>query len=187
MAEGTCTAGQARSSIALVAMGGYARRELCFRSDVDLLLLTDGTVDDALGPLAERLFYPLWDCRLQVGQSVGTVDEVLAGADGDARRQHALLDLRFLAGAGALFDNLTRGVSDRLDSGWREALLARVVPENQRRWGRYGESVFRLEPHLKEGKGGLRDLHWLLWIGRALHGLRAVSYTHLTLPTNREV
>jgi len=182
--------GEEQGRIALVAVGGYARRELCFASDVDLLVLTDGDVQDALGPLIEALLYPLWDSKLQVGHAVGTIEELLAGADRDPHRQHALLDLRIIAGSGALYDRLSAAVQARIDgalegggsaaspsqdeaaSGWREQLLARVRGENQTRWARYGDSVFRLEPHIKEGKGGLRDLHWLLWIGRVLHGLR---------------
>ncbi|MCO4771288.1 MAG: [protein-PII] uridylyltransferase, partial [Deltaproteobacteria bacterium] len=170
--DGVISDAQGRGALALVAVGGYARRELCFRSDVDLLLLTDGSADAVLGPLAEKLLYPLWDCKLQVGQSVGTVAQILEAGDADPLKQHALLDLRFLAGSGALYDALTHGVAARLDAGWRASLIARVRPENLRRWSKYGESVFRLEPHVKEGKGGLRDLHWLLWIGRALRGLR---------------
>ena len=163
---------QGRTALALVAVGGYARRELCFGSDVDLLLVCEGVAPEVLSPLAEALLYPLWDCKLQVGQAVGSVAEILEGADSDPLRQHALLDLRFIAGSGALYDALSRGVGERLVGGWRDELIERVWPENRRRWGRFGESVFLLEPNVKEGKGGLRDLHWLLWIGRALHGLR---------------
>ncbi len=172
VAEGLVSEAQAHGSLALVAVGGYARRELCFRSDVDLVLLCDGVPADVLGPLAERLLYPLWDSKLQVGHSVGSVDEILESADRDPLRQHSLLDLRFLAGSGGLYESLSRGVGQRISASWRDSLVARVSPENRRRWERYGDSVFLLEPHVKEGKGGLRDLHWLLWIGRVLHGLR---------------
>lgn len=172
IAEQLITTEQAHTSFAVVAVGGYARRELCFRSDVDLLLVNEGVPNHVLGPLAESLLYPLWDSKLSVGQAVGSVQELLSSADADPLRQHSLLDLRFIAGSGALYDALTRGVAERLDGGWRQALLDRVRPENLSRWQRFGESVFRLEPHVKEGKGGLRDLHWLLWIGRAKAGLR---------------
>ena len=170
--DGVLTAEDARDRVAIVAVGGYARRELCFHSDVDLLILTDGVDDAAARGLVEAVLYPLWDSKLQVGQAVGSVAELLAEAEDDAKRRHALLDLRLIAGSGGLFADLTNGVSERLRASWSADLVSRVRDDNLARWKRYGDSVFLLEPHVKEGRGGLRDLHWLLWAGRALHGLR---------------
>lgn len=173
VADGVLSAERARDGVCLVAVGGYARKVLCPHSDIDLLLVSDGAGPGGeLEDLAQRVLYPLWDSKLQVGHFVGSVDEILAQGDGDPARQTSLLDCRFLAGSHTLFDTLRGGVAHRTQTRWRDELLARVRPENQSRWRRYGDSVFLLEPNVKEGKGGLRDLHWLLWIGRVVFGLR---------------
>lgn len=161
----------ADTSFAVVAAGGYGRRTLCPQSDIDLLLVTDQPDDDRLQRVAEGLLYPLWNNRLQTGQHPGTPGEIVARAADDLALQTSLLDLRFLCGSRALYDRLKGEVAEGVNA-WRPGLLSRVRAENLARFRRYGESVFLLEPHVKEGKGGLRDFHWLLWIARLLHGLR---------------
>jgi [protein-PII] uridylyltransferase len=96
---------------------------------------------------------------------------VLASADVDPARQTALLDMRFLAGDGALFAGFQERLSARVPT-WREGMVERARPDNLLRWRKHGESVFLLEPHVKEGKGGLRDVHGVLWLARVLGGLR---------------
>ena len=172
VADGTLDPMRARDGLCLVAVGGYARKVLCPHSDIDLLLVSDGAVPGELEGLADRVLYPLWDSKLQVGHFAGTIEEILAQGDEDPTRQTSLLDCRWLAGSHTLLDTLKQGVSLRTQTRWRDELIARVRPENQARWKRYGDSVFLLEPNIKEGKGGLRDLHWLLWIGNVVHGLR---------------
>ena len=173
VADGVLSADRARDGVCLVAVGGYARKVLCPHSDIDLLLVNDGAGPaDELEDLAQRVLYPLWDSKLQVGHLVGSIEEILSQGDGDPARQTSLLDCRYLAGSHSLFDTLRHGVAHRTQTRWRDELIGRVRPENQGRWRRYGDSVFLLEPHVKEGKGGLRDLHWLLWIGRVVFGLR---------------
>ncbi len=170
--DGVLDPARARDGVCLVAVGGYARKVLCPHSDIDLLLVSDGAVPGELEDLAARVLYPLWDSKLAVGHLVGTVAQILVQGDEDPARQTSLLDCRYLAGSHSLYDSLRQGVALRTETRWRDELLARVGPENQARWHRYGDSVFLLEPNIKEGKGGLRDLHWLLWIGRVVFGLR---------------
>jgi len=172
VADGVLDPKRARDGVCLVAVGGYARKVLCPHSDIDLLLVSDGGPTVELEDLAGRVLYPLWDSKLQVGHFVGTIEEVLLQGDGDPARQTSLLDCRWLAGSHTLFDTLRQGVALRTQTRWREELVSRVRPENRARWRRYGNSVFLLEPNVKEGKGGLRDLHWLLWIGNVVFGLR---------------
>ena len=161
----------AADSFVLVAAGGYGRRTLCPHSDIDLLLVTDAPDEGRLQEVAERLLYPLWNNGLQTGQHPGTPEEIVRRAEDDLHLQTSLLDLRWLAGSRSLYERLKATVAEGVN-GWRPELLARVRPENLARFARYGSSVFLLEPHVKEGKGGLRDFHWLLWIARLLHGLR---------------
>jgi len=155
----------------LVATGGYARRDLCTWSDVDVMLVRGEGDDLDLEELARSVLYPLWDAGLEVGHHPGTIAEVLAVADRELTTQTSLLQLRFVAGDRALFQDLLDAVAERLQR-WQEPLLARVRPANLARFSRYGQSVFLLEPHVKEGKGGLRDFHWLCWIARLRHGAR---------------
>jgi [protein-PII] uridylyltransferase len=153
----------------LVATGGYARKVLCPYSDVDVILLSSEPADEALAEAARALLYPLWDNKLAVGQHPGTVDEILARAEGQISTETALLDLRFIAGNRSLFEKFRKATGAALPR-WQEGILERVREENLARFRRYGDSVFLLEPHVKEGKGGLRDFHWLSWIAKLRHG-----------------
>ena len=159
------------SGFCVVATGGYARREQCTWSDVDVMLIRAEGKDLDLEELARSILYPLWDAGLDVGHHPGTITEVLAVAERELSRQTSLLQLRFVAGDRGLFQELLDATDEHLER-WREDLLAAVRPANLARFSRYGESVFLLEPHVKEGKGGLRDFHWLCWIARLRYGAR---------------
>jgi [protein-PII] uridylyltransferase len=160
-AAGESTGGS--DGLALVAVGGYGRRDLCPRSDLDLLLLHRGKGDRVrLGRLAERLWYPIWDRGLKLGHAVRTVKEALALAGTDLNTATAQLDTRLIAGDPDLAAELARRAVDQ----WRAtatrwlAALGRSVAE---RHEQAGEVAFLLEPDLKEGRGGLRDVHALRW------------------------
>ncbi len=169
--DGNVGAQWGNEDFCLVATGGYARKALCPYSDVDVMLITAQPDEERLEEHGRRLLYPLWDAGLQVGHHPGTVEEILARAEHDLCTQTALLDLRYVAGSRSLYQH----VLDRTEEGveaHKEALLKRVRTENLMRFQKYGQSVFLLEPHVKEGKGGLRDFHWLCWITKLLYGLR---------------
>ena len=155
----------------LVATGGYGRKVLAPFSDVDVLLITCRSNDEALAELGRRLTYPLYDVGLQVGHRPGTIEQLVEAAEQDVAARTSMLDLRFLAGSRSLFGRI-HGVVDEAVQRWRPGLIDRVRPENLARFARYGQSVFLLEPHVKEGKGGLRDWHWLGWIAKLERGLR---------------
>jgi [protein-PII] uridylyltransferase len=146
--------------VALVAVGGYGRRELAPGSDVDLVLLHGGRRD--IGAVAERVWYPLWDARLKVGHGVRTVKEAAALAAGDLEVATSMLAARRVAGDPGLVADLVPRVHAawrRRARRWLPALAASVA----RRHTRFGEVAFHLEPDLKEGRGGLRDVHALWW------------------------
>ena len=148
------------AGIALVAVGGYGRGELSLQSDIDVLLLHAGRPD--IGELADRHWYPIWDARLKLGHAVRTVKEALAlGAD-DLDTATGLLQARHLAGDEALTDELIRKAElqwRKRAKRWLAALAARVRERHQRA----GEVAFLLEPDLKEGRGGMRDVQALAW------------------------
>src|SRR5918997_565929 len=152
--------GGAPAGIALVAVGGYGRAELSLQSDIDVVLLHAGRTD--IGEVADRLWYPIWDARLKLGHSVRTVKEALALAADDLDTATGLLQVRHLAGDRRLTDELARKAElqwRKRAKRWLEAMAARV----RERHARAGEVAFLLEPDLKEGRGGLRDVHALRW------------------------
>jgi [protein-PII] uridylyltransferase len=147
--------------LALVACGGYGRRELSLQSDIDVVLLHSGRPDD-IGAVADRIWYPIWDEGLKLGHSVRTVKEALALAADDLDTATSLLDARHLAGDRSLTEQLV----DKATLQWRKrakrwlAAMARRVRDRQ---VQAGEVAFLLEPDLKEGRGGLRDVQALRW------------------------
>lgn len=143
--------------VALVAVGGYGRGELSPRSDLDVVLLHDGSADSsALAALADHVWYPVWDMGLALDHSVRTPDEARRTAAEDLKVQLGLLDARHLAGDADLTGSLRTAVL----ADWR-AQAPRRLPELrelcQERAERHGELQFLLEPDLKEARGGLRD------------------------------
>ncbi|WP_030834204.1 [protein-PII] uridylyltransferase [Streptomyces hygroscopicus] len=153
---GAETAGIGRG-VALVAVGGYGRGELSPRSDLDVLLLHDGSADrPALAALADHVWYPVWDMGLALDHSVRTLDEARSTAAEDLKVQLGLLDARHIAGDAAL----SAGLRTAVLADWRAQAPERL-PElrelGQERAERHGELQFLLEPDLKEARGGLRD------------------------------
>lgn len=150
--------------VALVAVGGQGRRELAPQSDLDLLLLVERRED---GPaVADRLWYPIWDTGLKLGHSVRTVRDTLSLASEDLETATSLLSARLVAGDAALADEL----AERARAGWRRKgrrWLGELAAAVDERHLAAGEVAFELEPDLKEGRGGLRDVHALAWAGAA--------------------
>ena len=158
-ASATGEAGAA-SGLALVAVGGYGRGDLAPGSDLDLLLLHRAKQPPA--EIAQQIWYPIWDEGLKLGHSVRTVAEALALAAEDLDTATSLLTARHLAGEAALTDELVVAAHER----WRKrskrylTLLRTSVIARQ---ARVGEVAYLLEPDLKDGRGGLRDVHALRW------------------------
>ena len=146
--------------VALVAVGGYGRSELSPQSDIDLLLLHRDRPD--IGDIAPRLWYPIWDEGLKLGHAVRTPRETRDLAKTDLDTATSLLDARHIAGDADLTGDLT---ADNVNHWRRNArrwlpMLAERVADRHRR---SGEVAFKLEPDLKQGRGGLRDIHALGW------------------------
>ncbi|MEU1666700.1 [protein-PII] uridylyltransferase [Streptomyces sparsogenes] len=162
LAGGAREAGIARrdglaQGVALVAVGGYGRGELSPRSDLDVLLLHDGSADaPAIAALADHVWYPVWDLGLALDHSVRTPDQARKTAGEDLKAQLGLLDARHIAGDAPL----TAGLRTAVLADWR-AQAPRRLPElrelGQERALRHGELQYLLEPDLKEARGGLRD------------------------------
>jgi [protein-PII] uridylyltransferase len=169
-----------QASVALVAAGGYGRRELLPGSDLDLVLLHDDRPD--ISALADRIWYPVWDSGTRLDHAVRTPDEARAMARADLRVALGLLPARHVAGDAELTTRLRLGVL----ADWRATAgtrLAELQAMHHERTGRSGELAFLLEPDLKEARGGLRDVDAIsavaaAWVApgpgprvRAAHGL----------------
>lgn len=151
---------RAPGPVALVAVGGYGRGELAPWSDLDLLLLHD--TKRGIGAVAEQVWYPIWDTKLKLGHAVRTVKEALRLADDDLDTATSFLTLRHLAGDASL----TVTLQQRWISQWGKRSrrwLQEVSDRVDSRHAAAGEVAFLLEPNLKDGRGGLRDVHALRW------------------------
>ena len=151
--------------IALVAVGGYGRAELCPYSDIDVLLLHRDRPD--IGDSATRLWYPIWDEGLKLGHAVRTPRETRDLAKTDLDTATSLLDGRHIAGDAELTADLTADNATqwrRSARRWLPSLAQRVAERHRRS----GEVAYKLEPDLKQGRGGLRDVHALRWAEAAV-------------------
>ena len=165
----------ARGEITLIALGGYGRRELYPFSDIDLLLLHDRRAGKSMQDVAESILYPLWDSGYEVGHSVRTPSEATSFAREDFFFQVALLDARLLAGSEELFDKLQKRYQKKILDGNRQKFVEAMEGFRTERCEKYGSHSYLLEPHIKEGKGGFRDIQAMLWTGKAVFGLSGVK------------
>jgi [protein-PII] uridylyltransferase len=153
-------AGGPESGASLVAVGGYGRAELSPGSDIDLYLLHDPNVPVA--ELAEKIWYPIWDQGIKLGHAVRTVKETLALASDDLDTATAVLTVRHIAGDPKFAEELaTKGLAlwEKRSKRWIEQLDDRI----RERHAAAGEVAFLLEPDLKDGRGGMRDVHGIRW------------------------
>ena len=155
---------------ALVAVGGYGRGELCPYSDVDLLILYERSSMDFSKFLAKELIYFLWDAGLKVGHSWRTAQQCLEMARADSTAENALLEARFLVGSHGTFESMRALLRKHWDANPR-AFVERKRQEVEERYGKLGETVFLIEPDVKESPGGLRDFQTMIWLTRGAWGL----------------
>jgi [protein-PII] uridylyltransferase len=159
-------------SFALVALGGYGRRELCLHSDIDILLLFKKKVPlQAEGFLQEMLF-PLWDLGFELGHSTRTIKDCLQIAKEDLEAMTSLLDARFIGGEYTLYLEVIEKLYRKVISKKKRTLHQWLIEQNKKRLEDFGDSSYLLEPDLKEGIGGLRDYHHMLWLAKASCGPR---------------
>ncbi|MGZ6543961.1 MAG: [protein-PII] uridylyltransferase family protein [Actinomycetota bacterium] len=157
------SAGNRAPRTALVALGGYGRGALCPRSDIDILLVHDGAEAAAVAALTERLLYPLWDAGFTVGHAVRTPGESVELATERLDAATAMLDARLLAGDADLLGEAHGPVLARL-RGDVDGFAESLANDARDRRARFGSAAYLLEPELKEGGGGLRDIHMFGWL-----------------------
>jgi [protein-PII] uridylyltransferase len=151
---------------AVIAQGGYGRGELNPQSDLDLSFLYSWKISPYVESVTEKLLYTLWDAGLRVGSAVRTVSESLRLAESDIKVKTTILDSRFLCGDYALYGEFDKAVEKRLIKKRVQRFIEEKLEESRARHASYGGSVYLLEPEVKEGEGGLRDIHTARWIAR---------------------
>ncbi|MGZ4524685.1 MAG: [protein-PII] uridylyltransferase family protein, partial [Mycobacteriaceae bacterium] len=154
------------SGMAIVAVGGLGRRELLPYSDLDLVLVHDNADPEELSTAADGLWYPLWDAHIKLDHSVRTPDQALAVAAEDITAALGLLEARHIGGDAALSAQLIGAVHAQWRSGIRHR-LDELTEQAASRWEQSGEIAHRVEPDLKHGRGGLRDLQLLAALAAA--------------------
>lgn len=178
----------AEFDLCIVAVGGYARREMSIHSDVDLLVLYREELTPYVAHIAERLQYWLWDAGLTVGCATRTIDETVLLGREDVTVRTAVLTARFLCGDGEFFHDFADTIRGELlpDVG---AFIAEQSESLRERHAEYGESLFLLQPNLKQGAGGLRDYHTAYWAARgAQPSVRDLDdFLHFGLLTESEM
>lgn len=153
--------------LTLAAVGGYGRGELNPFSDIDIMFLHDGSLpQETVEAFAQKLLYILWDLRLDVGYSVRTPADCIEMAASDTTVKTALIDSRFLAGHPPLFETLRKTVFKQILTKASDSFIKEKMAEMKRRRAKYGATIYLLEPNIKEGEGGLRDLQTALWVAR---------------------
>jgi [protein-PII] uridylyltransferase len=165
----------ASERLLLMGLGGYGRGEMAPYSDVDLAFVTPWKPTGWTEQVIESILYLLWDLKLKVGHSARSADEAIHFAKQDQTARTAMLEARYVWGDQRLFEEVDqRFVREVLPSDAR-AFVKQKLEEREARHQRMGDSRYVVEPNVKEGKGGLRDLHALYWIGKYVHRLRATS------------
>jgi [protein-PII] uridylyltransferase len=162
----------------LLATGGYGRREMAPGSDVDLLFLTDNP--DGIALLVQACLHRWWDAGLKLGYATRTMGQTLELAGEDLKTAMSLLDVRVLAGDPAFAVELSGLLWTTLYRPHRLRLLHGLLEERQQRHSRFGDTVFMLEPDIKLGEGGLRDMHGARYAARIVGGTTDLSDVGLT-------
>ncbi|WP_416898364.1 MAG: [protein-PII] uridylyltransferase [Minwuia sp.] len=161
--------------LSLIAVGGYGRGQMAPFSDVDLLFLMPYKQTAWSESVIEYMLYMLWDLKLKVGHSSRTVDDCVRMAKQDTTIRTALLESRYIFGDQALFVELKRRYQKDVVQGNGEDYVRQKLAERDERHQRYGDSRYVNEPNLKEGKGGMRDLHTLFWIAKFVYQVENIA------------
>ena len=177
----------ASERLLLIAVGGYGRGEMAPFSDVDIGFVTPWKQTPWAEQVIESMLYTLWDLGLKVGHSSRSLDEMVRQANGDVTVRTALLEGRYVWGDEGLYADATRRFRDEVRRGTERRFIADKLEERNLRHVRMGDTRYVVEPNVKEGKGGLRDLHALFWIGKYVYDVqRAVQLVELGLFTREE-
>ncbi|MCP3943547.1 MAG: [protein-PII] uridylyltransferase [Desulfobacteraceae bacterium] len=151
---------------ALIALGGYGRKEQCLHSDIDLLILFDKKVPMEVEAFIQELLYPLWDARFEVGYAVRNIKECTQMSFERFDILTTILDARFICGASLVYSSFMEKFRSRLSGKRLKNTLNYLLEHGENRLKNFGDSTYLVAPNLKSGFGGLRDYHTLLWYAK---------------------
>ena len=161
--------------LCVVAVGGYGRGELAPQSDVDLLFLYDYKLSPRVEQLVEEMLYTLWDIGLKLGQSTRSIDDCIRLSKQDDTICTSILEARYIWGEKPLYTELRKKFTKQVVEGNDRRFLESKLQERDNRHQNMGDSRYVLEPNIKDGKGGLRDLHTLYWVAKFLYRVHDIS------------
>lgn len=161
--------------LCIIAVGGYGRGELAPFSDIDLLFLLPYKATPHVEQVVETMLYLLWDMRLKVGHSTRSIEECMRQAKADMTIRTAILESRFISGQIALMNNMITRYQNDIVYGTALDFVEAKLKESEDRHKHLGDSRYVIEPNIKDGKGGLRDLHKLFWIGKYVYQVNDVE------------
>jgi [protein-PII] uridylyltransferase len=165
----------AAARMTLLAVGGYGRGEMAPHSDIDIAFLTPWKQTGWSEQVIETMLYALWDMGLKVGHSSRSLDEMVRQAKGDVTVRTALLEARYVWGDTALYEEAAARFKAEVQADTARTFVTQKMAERDARHLRMGDSRYVVEPNVKEGKGGLRDLHTLFWIGKYVHNVGSTA------------
>jgi len=160
--------------LVLIAVGGYGRGEMAPFSDVDIAFVSPWKPASWTEQVIESMLHQLWDLGLKVGHSSRSLDDMIRMAKSDLTIRTAMLEGRYVWGDQALYDEAAKRFDREVLRGGERGFVTDKLAERDQRHKRMGDSRYVVEPNLKEGKGGLRDLHTLFWIGKFINKVRSV-------------
>lgn len=161
--------------LTVLAVGGYGRGEMAPHSDVDIAFVTPGKRTPHSEQVIESMLYALWDLKLKVGHSSRSVDEMIREAVNDVTVRTSLLEARHVCGDVALHAEAMRRFKAEVQTGTERTFIAQKLAERDERHRRMGDTRYVVEPNVKEGKGALRDVQTLFWIGKYVHEVRRAA------------
>lgn len=158
--------------LAFVALGGYGRKELCYHSDIDIMILFNTEIPSYTEVLVEEIFYPLWDLGFDLGYSIRTCRDCMHLSRDEFSVMTSLMDARFIGGDSPLYLDLMENIQKRVVVRKSGPFRRWLEEQNRARMSTFGDASYLLEPNLKEGIGGLREYHVILWLARVFFNLR---------------
>lgn len=161
--------------LTIMAVGGYGRAEMAPHSDIDIAFLTPGKQTAWCEQVIEAMLYLLWDLGLKVGHSSRSVDDMVRMARSDLTIRTAMLEGRYLWGDQELYEEASARFFADVVAGTERQFVTEKLAERNERHKRLGDSRYVVEPNVKEGKGGLRDLQTLYWIGKYIHKVKSAA------------
>ena len=157
----------------IIALGGYGRREQCVHSDVDILFLFKKELPRKAEALIREIIYPLWDIGLDIGHATRSLTDCISLAAKAFEVLMSLLDARYVCGMSPLYSEMMKRVREKIVFRRSGKIADWLIETTRARHRAFGDSAYLLEPNLKEGQGGLRDYHAMLWLSRVRFNLEA--------------